>query len=101
MRATDLQRGFDAQTLNLFLGADAAGARGDKPLLADVPEVEFANCALLGEVTRYTRGVPYLSADFSAARISRIDSPVDLFTENYMGCRPPSSHSDARLTLER
>jgi len=36
---------FHAQTLNLFLGR-TEGARRDKPLLAAVPEVEFANCAL-------------------------------------------------------
>lgn len=49
---------FYAQTLNLFLGR-AEGAHRDKPLLAAVPEVEFANCAL-GRL-QGTQGIPYVA----------------------------------------
>lgn len=59
MWATDLLQVRCAQTLNLFLGR-AEGAHGDKPLLAAVPEVEFANCAL-GKL-QGIRGVPSLSS---------------------------------------
>jgi len=49
---------FHAQILNLFLG-QTEGARSDKPLLADVPEVEFANCTL-GKL-QGTQGILYVA----------------------------------------